>query len=324
MCTYLLSLVWIISTFIVIPTDQTSDLEIQDIKILWRGKPLNIFNVYHPSNQKNLAANFSNFMDKNSIIIGDLNAKHTAWGCSSDNDRGIDVLQMMDQNEFIILNDGSHTHSSFSYNTSKALDIAMTSAELVPQCSWSVLDNIGSNHLPILIELNKKQKIFHSKENFWNFNKANWDSFSDSVDKEISTVPMTGNLNNDWNNFKNIIPKYAKACIPRGNVKRYVPCYTKNTAVLEPLLEKTKSLLEASGPVVNNRRTAINKINAEIKLTYAHLKRSRWNELCSKIDPRTPNTKLWKIIKGICKEQIQNEECNSIRNTDGQIFPDDK
>ncbi|KAF8789965.1 putative RNA-directed DNA polymerase like protein [Argiope bruennichi] len=35
-------------------------------------------------------------------------------------------------------------------------------------------------------------------------------------------------------------------------------------------------------------------------------------------------TKLWKIIKGICKEQIQNEECNSIRNIDGQIFPDDK
>ncbi|KAF8781935.1 LINE-1 retrotransposable element ORF2 protein like [Argiope bruennichi] len=88
--------------------------------------------------------------------------------------------------------------------------------------------------------------------------------------------------------------------------------------------EKRKSLFEASGPIENNRRTAINKINAEIKLTNSHLKRSRWNELCSKIDPRTPNTKLWKIIKGICKEQVQNEECNSIRNTDGQIFPDDK
>ncbi|KAF8766379.1 putative RNA-directed DNA polymerase like protein [Argiope bruennichi] len=285
---------------IVIPTDQTSDLEIQGIKILWRGKPLNIFNVYHPPNHKNLAAKFSNFMDKNSIFIGDLNAKHTAWAV-------------------IVI-----TIEALIYNTSEALDIAMTSAELVPQCSWSVLDNIGSDHLPILIELNKKQKIFHSKENFWNFNKANWASFSDSVDKEIPTVPMTGNLNNDWNNFKNIILKYAKACIPRGNVKRYVPCYTKNTAVLEPFLEKRKSLLEASGPVVNNRRTAINKINAEIKLTYAHLKRSRWNELCSKIDPRTPNTKLWKIIKGICKEQIQNEECNTIRNTNGQIFPDDK
>ncbi|KAF8773158.1 hypothetical protein HNY73_015841 [Argiope bruennichi] len=223
--------------------------------MLYRGRPLNIFNVYHPPNHKNVAANFSNFMDKNSIIIGDFNTKHTAWGCSSDNDRGIDVLQMMDDNEFIILND----------------------------------DNTGSDHLPILTEFNKKQKIFHSKENFWNFNKVNW---ATSLDKEISAVPIIGNLNNDWNNFKNVILKYAKACIPRDNVKRYVPCYTKNTAVLEPLLVKRKSLLEASGPVENNRRTAINKINAEIKLTYAHLKRSRWNELCSKTDPRTPNTKL--------------------------------
>ncbi|KAF8797211.1 hypothetical protein HNY73_001501 [Argiope bruennichi] len=135
----------------------------------------------------------------------------------------------------------------------------------------------------VLATQQKANISLNVQRNFWNFNKANWASFSDSVDKEISVIPMTGNLNNDWNNLKNIILKYAKACIPRGNVKCYVPCYTKTTAVFEPLLEKRKCLLEASGPVENNRRTAINKINAEIKLTYAHFKRSRWNELCSKL-----------------------------------------
>ncbi|GFR19186.1 hypothetical protein TNCT_665951, partial [Trichonephila clavata] len=64
-------------------------------------------------------------MDKNTIIVGDLNAKHTIWGSSCNNDRGEDILQMMGHTEFMILNDGTPTHSCFSYNTPEALDISI-------------------------------------------------------------------------------------------------------------------------------------------------------------------------------------------------------
>ncbi|GFQ68030.1 uncharacterized protein TNCT_423071 [Trichonephila clavata] len=67
--------------------DQTSDLEIQGVKIFWRGKPLHILNVYLPPNQSHLPTNFSNFMDKNTITLGDLNAKHTIWGSCCNNTR---------------------------------------------------------------------------------------------------------------------------------------------------------------------------------------------------------------------------------------------
>ncbi|GFT03828.1 uncharacterized protein NPIL_449581 [Nephila pilipes] len=87
--------------------DQSSDLEIEGFKIFWRGKPLHILNAYLLPYQSHLPINFSNFMDKNTIILGDLNAKHIIWGSSCNNDRGEDILQMTDDKEFMILNDGS-------------------------------------------------------------------------------------------------------------------------------------------------------------------------------------------------------------------------
>ncbi|GFV62067.1 hypothetical protein TNCV_4108701 [Trichonephila clavipes] len=141
------------------PTDW-SDLEVQGIRIQWRGKTLDIINVYHPPNHKPLPPALSNLLNKNSIIVGDLNAKHPSWGCSCSNARGEELLQLLDDTESMILNDGTHTFTSYSYNTSAALDIAITSSELFPQCSWRVLDTIGSDHFPVLICFKRRQKVF--------------------------------------------------------------------------------------------------------------------------------------------------------------------
>ncbi|GFY27229.1 probable RNA-directed DNA polymerase from transposon BS [Trichonephila clavipes] len=145
------------------PTDW-SDLEVQGIRIQWRGKPLDIINVYHPPNHKPLPPALSNLLNKNSIIVGDLNAKHPSWGCSCSNARGEELLQLLDDTESMILNDGTHTFTSYSYNTSAALDIAITSSELFPQCSWRVLDTIGNSRTTnsklwrIVKKINKEQE----------------------------------------------------------------------------------------------------------------------------------------------------------------------
>ncbi|GFY46982.1 RNA-directed DNA polymerase from mobile element jockey [Trichonephila inaurata madagascariensis] len=67
-----------------------------------------------------------------SIFIGDLNAKHTSWGCSVNNSRVFDLLNAADDRASHFLNDGSSTHHSFSYNTAEALDIAPASLDVFP------------------------------------------------------------------------------------------------------------------------------------------------------------------------------------------------
>ncbi|GBM64750.1 hypothetical protein AVEN_263277-1 [Araneus ventricosus] len=134
----------------------------------------------------------------------------------------------------------------------------MASTELTPQCSRTALDNIGSDHLPIIIELRKRQKVFYSNAKFWNFKKANWDSFRDSVDRELTSMPLNDDLNSNWQTFKKTIFKHAKAFIPRGNVKRFVPHYAQSTTILDPLFEKRKHLIETVSLSENNLRPEIN------------------------------------------------------------------
>ncbi|GFQ67113.1 hypothetical protein TNCT_87221 [Trichonephila clavata] len=46
--------------------------------------------------------------------------------------------------------------------------------------------------------------------------------------------------------------------------------------------------------------------------------------MCSKIDLTSSDSKLWKLVKHINKEQEQFETCNSVRDVAGQVYPDDK
>ncbi|GFS62221.1 hypothetical protein TNCV_477401 [Trichonephila clavipes] len=136
-----------------------SNLEIQGIRIIFRGKPLNIFNMYHPPDLKSLPNDLQDLFTVGTICLGDLNAKHPIWGCSTANLRGNELLDIIDDKCFSILNDGTATHFSYSYNTKEALDISITSSDLGPSCKWTLLENLGSDHLPILIELKKRQLV---------------------------------------------------------------------------------------------------------------------------------------------------------------------
>ncbi|GFT39586.1 hypothetical protein TNCV_1862171 [Trichonephila clavipes] len=129
-----------------------SDLEMQGISITWKRRGINIFNLYHPPNQAHLPAEIFDCSDKNTLFLGDLNAKHQSWGCSTNNDRGNDLLNADDDRALIFLNSGLPTHTSFSYDTSEALDITLVSPELHPHCGWDILSALAvTTFLPSLM-----------------------------------------------------------------------------------------------------------------------------------------------------------------------------
>ncbi|GFW82817.1 RNA-directed DNA polymerase from mobile element jockey [Trichonephila clavipes] len=185
-----------------------SNLEIQGIRIIWRGKPLNIFNMYHPPDLKSLPTDLQDLFTVGTICISDLNAKHPIWGCSTVNLRGNELLDIIDDKCFSILNDGTATHFSYSYNTKEALDISITSSDLGPSCKWTLLENLGSDHLPILIELKKRQLVPTSNNKQCIFKKADWQSFAEAVDYGIKSIPDSVDFN--WCSLKEMILRAAK------------------------------------------------------------------------------------------------------------------
>ncbi|GFX53776.1 RNA-directed DNA polymerase from mobile element jockey [Trichonephila clavipes] len=269
--------------------------------------------MYHPPNQKSLPDNLLDISESN-LLVGDLNAKHSSWGSVINNKRGVELHNLMDDSAHLALNDGSPTYSSHSYHTEEALDVSIVSSDIFPFCKWTVLQDIGSDHLPILVELKWKQLTQLVKKNFWNFKKANWEKYRDTVDRGLLSKPpfecrSIDDLDESWLSFKKIIFKAAGQAIPRGNYKRPSPFFMQKSPLLQPLLKKRvdicREIKKSNNPSL---RSSLNKINAEIKRTFIHLKREKWKELCKSIDAHTPNTKLWKLMKSLSITQPQQEE----------------
>ncbi|GFU51226.1 hypothetical protein NPIL_461571 [Nephila pilipes] len=139
-------------------TDNT-DFEIKGIKINWRGKMLSIFNVYHPPIQKKLPSNLYNHVE-NTIIIRDINAKHLNWGYTGKIQRGLNLIDIMDECGFIFMNDDTSAHSSYSYSTSVILDISVINPNIFARYDWTVLKNIRKDHLPVSVRIEASKNDF--------------------------------------------------------------------------------------------------------------------------------------------------------------------
>ncbi|UYV81781.1 hypothetical protein LAZ67_20002350 [Cordylochernes scorpioides] len=312
---------------IAINIPNTSDLEAQGIKVyLNQNKTINIFNMYHPPNNKLIDdGTMAQFLTDNTIIVGDLNAKHQLWGCSTPNPRGKILSNLFDDNAFMCLNDGNPTHHSYSYNTAQALDISFSSPDIFHKCKWQILKSIGSDHLPILIEISTKTKTSSIKEKFWNFKKANWNLYQQNTNEDFRKAPTRiKDLEQNWISFKNTIIKAAKVSIPRGNIKKWIPNYTHQAKDIQTLITKRNELQKKYTQNQTNCRTELNIVNAKIKRLYVNMKREKWKQTCENLNPRNPNTKLWHLAKQIDRAQPQTENTNMIENIDGTPATNDK
>ncbi|UYV81538.1 hypothetical protein LAZ67_20001475 [Cordylochernes scorpioides] len=312
---------------IAINIPNTSDLEAQGIKVyLNQNKTINIFNMFNPPNNKLIDdGTMAQFLTDNTIIVGDLNAKHQLWGCSTPNPRGKILSNLFNDNAFMCLNDGNPTQHSSSYNTAQALDISFSSPDIFHKCKWQILRSIGSDHLPILIEISTKTKTSSIKEKFWNFKKANWNLYQQNTNEDFRKAPTRiKDLEQNWISFKNTIIKAAKVSIPRGNIKKWIPNYTHQAKDIQTLITKRNELQKKCTQNQTNCRTELNIVNAKIKRLYVNMKREKWKQTCENLNPRNPNTKLWHLAKQIDRGQPQTENTNMIKNTDGTPATNDK
>ncbi|GFX57687.1 uncharacterized protein TNCV_4015521 [Trichonephila clavipes] len=160
---------------------------------------------------------------------------------------------------------------------------------------------------------------------FWNFSKADWPAFAELTEKDFSSLLLSHQLNENWLNFKAIVIRNAKKTIPRGNFKSFKATYMHNDPCLRALVDKKVRLFQNLKYTNSDSiRVEFNKTNSEIKHLYAAKKRASWHDICSKIDARTNNSKLWSVAKSLSRDRPQVDVCNTILTADGFPPNDDR
>ena len=102
-------------------------------------------------------------------------------------------------------------------------DIFFAPSTLAFSCSWEVLQDLGSDHLPILLSV-PLSPVFRPNERppSFNFQKARWDGFASYFDshcpfaEEYSSLSLTSAAAL----FTSLALNAAKSSIPFGRIKR--------------------------------------------------------------------------------------------------------
>ncbi|CAF4890777.1 unnamed protein product [Pieris macdunnoughi] len=84
----------------------------------------------------------------------DFNAHHTSWGCGSDSIRDCHVLDVIEDNNLVLLNNGQATTvASLTWSPN-----ALVSSSLALSCEWGLHDSPLGYHIPVIIRVNVSVK----------------------------------------------------------------------------------------------------------------------------------------------------------------------
>jgi ribonuclease HI len=310
-----------------VQSSNTNDTEVLSLCIHLPDKVLTIVNSYHPRQDSafDIDAIQMHIKDNNTILLGDLNAKHHIWGSSCTNQRGTQLSNFVDDHNMIILNDGSPTHISYSYNTSEVLDITAITPDLHEHAEWSVLPDIGSDHKPILISVSRQSQAKSKRPKYWNFKKANWSKYEEELNRNLQNFPDSEDIETVNSFFATATIKAAKQSIPRGNYRDWKPNQSADSPELKDMISERKRLRDIldTSPQQNIRQM-YNRLCAKIKLEYTKLREKRWIELCSSLNPKTGDGKIWKLLQSIDRkmEPGLQSQSNMFKDSEGNLITD--
>ena len=174
-----------------------------------------IFNIYcPPTSTKEL--NFQDTTFQKTIVAGDFNAHSPLWGYKSLNKRGKEIEDLCNTSN-LILKQNSKTDPTLLHRASGATsrpDLTMVSADISERCTCRVLEDIGSDHKPILITIQVHQKNKEKRKSLWNYKKADWSAYATLTDNLFENINMTDTTENIYTTITKNILEVARATIP--------------------------------------------------------------------------------------------------------------
>lgn len=160
---------------------------------------------------------------------------------------------------------------------------------------------MSSDHHPIIIKLDANiMTSSDTRKTFINYNKANWEAFSQEIETEISKInfytdPLIGERI-----FRKIINKAAAHHIPGGCFPKVQPNIPQEACSLIKERDKIK--------YTNPHSPQIPELNHEIGRLIAEHKRNKWREHLTKCNFGTKT--LWNTVKKLNNNIV---EANNIK-----------
>ena len=157
---------------------------------------------------------------RNLFILGDFNCHHPRWGSRGTSDPcREEVFDWVISSDLLPLNDPDTP--TLLHRSSP--DISFAPSTLAFFCSWEVLQDLGSDHLPILLSI-PLSPVFRPNEHpcSFNFQKTRWDGLASYFDSHSPSAKEYSSLSLSYAAalFTTLALNVAESSIPFGCIKR--------------------------------------------------------------------------------------------------------
>ena len=246
---------------------------------------------------------------RNLFILGDFNCHHPLWNSRGTSDpRGEEVFDWVISSDLLPLNDPDTP--TLLHRSSP--DISFAPSTLAFSCSWEVLQDLGSDHLPILLSI-PLSPVFHPNEcpPSFNFQKARWDGFAFYFDSHCPTAEEYSSLSLSSAPalFTSLAMNAAKSSIPFGRIKR-PPKAWWSAEVEEAVGERRRTFATAHRS--DEDRQAY--ISASRRASSVIAKAEAWQTTCTSLSPKSVHS-LLRTIAGFPSSSSSSPNCSSPRES---------
>ena len=172
-------------------------------------------------------------------------------------------------------------------------DISFAPSSLALTCSWEVLQDLGSDHLPILLFV-PFFPVFCPNEHpsSFDFQKARWDDF----DSHCPTAEEYSSLSSAAALITSLALNAAKSSISFGRIKRHPKAWW--SAVVERAVSERRKAFAAAHRSDEDRQAYISASRRALSVI-AKAKAEAWQTTCSSLSPKLNPKTVHSLLRSI-------------------------
>lgn len=288
------------------PANTQEHVEQQAIKITSGNSSIVLINVYVPpysSCPPGSTTSIDHLLEQeHGIIMGDFNAHHSLWHSNLNEDsRGTELAAQISESAYGVANDPTPTR--VAGDTRSSPDITIIHPSLLPASNWATHTSLSSDHLPIVIELQREVvKISATHRTYVNFAKADWIGFQNHLEDLLRNAPPPHNVHTGERILRNKILTAAKRYVPAGCIREIRPNFPREAARLADERDRLRQN-NPSDPSIKTLSIAIKKLVNDYT-------RNKWRSYVDKCKFNSNTNNLWRMIRNLSNKQEKHQNIN--------------
>ena len=309
------------SQTIEIPTDNNKMLRITNLYI----PPVKTTSEVSASQRENQISMDLWPSETYDMILGDSNSHSTLWDDNlpthHPDTRGAKIESWMSTTGMACLNTGEPTHHTKRHTpsgTGSAPDTSFIHPSLLDVVTWEVVNELGSDHMPIIISYDINIPKVNDKPTFrWNHDKGDWDSYAKQVETNFPKYYPSDSIHKFEKKVRKTIIGAARQFIGKKKVTQDNKCW-----FTPPIKEAIKERNQYRSSI-GDSRDLWTEACANVSELIEVEKKSRWKEYVDTLDRTTDTRKVWRTIRSMDgRKPPQNK--NEVLEVKGIAYVEDK